>query len=305
MKYPIPKNLWFTKLLITYRFDDALPPDIPQNLFRSVFGNALAEIGGPVDLRMSPYSILFSPKTAVPIDYLAFKVPRTMLTPSPVFLTPIARTAETITLEMVLIGPLQHFLPLILATLQRIGDNGILKKRIKLTLLKVTDAINGKQLLENHNATEIDAPFYLFSEDNNSYGDETTYLKLSFETAVRIKERDKWQTSISFELLWKRILKRISVLAACYGEGMEYEYNAKKTIDAAKKVETVESNLRKASVCIYSGKQQSTLDMPGMRGSVIYKNVPLNAVRLLELGEMLHVGNQVTYGFGKYQISIL
>jgi hypothetical protein len=303
MNYPFPDNLLFAKLKIKYKSLIKLPQTPLQNMFRSAFGNALAEIGGPINLPRSAYSTLFSPKTSVPTEFLFFNIPKQTSCPPPLFLTLKNITDYEIELEMIVIGPANMFFKKIINALKQLGKNGVFKKRIPLRLIEISDKITNKILFIKNQLIEEKLPSYMFLNKNNEE-EKKVNIKITIQTPFRIKVNDHWTSKITFDLFWIRLLKRISILSACYALGMKNNENSKHSIEASQKVKILQTNLKTVKQKIYSGHQKKIIEFIGTTGNITYAKVPVQALDLIKIGELIHVGNQITYGFGKYSLEI-
>ena len=60
--------------------------------------------------------------------------------------------------------------------------------------------------------------------------------------------------------------------------------------------------VRKENVPRYSGTQKSTMTLNGIRGSCRISCIDQGAISLLIAGELLHIGKNTTFGFGRYTL---
>jgi hypothetical protein len=131
---------------------------------------------------------------------------------------------------------------------------------------------------------------------------DTDTLKLRFLTPARIRVEGDLQTGLSFELLARNLLRRVSLLAAVHGcAPIELDFRA--LIALARNVETRASALRWQDWERYSNRQQTKMKLGGFVGQVEYAG---EAVReflpLVVAGELLHVGAGTSFGMGRYEI---
>jgi hypothetical protein len=128
----------------------------------------------------------------------------------------------------------------------------------------------------------------------NSYS-----VRLRFLTPARIRVNGDLQTELSFDLLVRNLLRRVSMLAAVHGSGsMELDYRA--LIERAKSVVTVQSSLHWWDLERYTNRQNGKLKVGGMIGDVEYEGASLEEfLPLLFAGELLHVGTGTSFGLGK------
>jgi hypothetical protein len=120
------------------------------------------------------------------------------------------------------------------------------------------------------------------------------------------------QTEISFELLVRNLLRRVSMLAAVHGIGpMDLDYRG--LIDRAKSVATVKSNLRWWDLQRYTDRQYVDRQYPDRQGGKLkvggligeveyYGEATEEFLPLLSAGEFLCVGTGTSFGLGRYKL---
>ncbi len=130
----------------------------------------------------------------------------------------------------------------------------------------------------------------------------TCRLRLRFFTPARIRVQGDLQTDLSFELLARNLLRRVSSLAAVHGRGpIEVDYRG--LIDRAKSVVTVGSQLRWWDLERYTNRQEEKLMVGGFIGAVEYEGEAIaKFLPLLVAGELLGIGTGTSFGLGSYRI---
>jgi len=128
-------------------------------------------------------------------------------------------------------------------------------------------------------------------------------LKLQFLTPARIRVKDDLQTGLSFQLLVRSLLRRVSMLAAVHGSGrMELDYRG--LIERAGSASVVRSTLRWWELERYTDRQETKLRVGGLIGEVEYEGRVIEEfMPLVVAGEVLGVGTGTSLGLGRYQIS--
>lgn len=129
-------------------------------------------------------------------------------------------------------------------------------------------------------------------------------LKLRFLTPVRIRVKDDLQTGLSFQLLVRSLLRRVSMLAAVHGSvRMQLDYRG--LIDRAASASVVRSTLRWWDLERYTERQDSKLRVGGLIGEVEYEGRVIDEfMPLVVAGEFLGVGTGTSLGLGEYKITI-
>lgn len=127
-------------------------------------------------------------------------------------------------------------------------------------------------------------------------------LKLRFLTPTRIRVNGDLQAELSFELLVRNLLRRVSLLAAVHGDGSP-ALDYRRLIELAARVETFRSDLRWHDWERYSNRQREKMKLGGFLGEVEYIGEAVNQLLpLIIAGEILHVGAGTSFGLGKYRI---
>lgn len=128
-------------------------------------------------------------------------------------------------------------------------------------------------------------------------------LKLRFLTPARIRVKDDLQTGLSFQLLVRSLLRRVSMLAAVHGSGrMQLDYRG--LIERAGSARVVRSTLRWWDLERYTDRQETKLRVGGLIGEVEYEGpVIAEFMPLILAGELLGVGTGTSLGLGRFQIS--
>ena len=91
---------------------------------------------------------------------------------------------------------------------------------------------------------------------------------------------------------------RISSLFNCYGNG-EPELDYKGLVNRAKNVRIIVSDLNWYDWHRYSHRQDNTMLMGGMVGSVTYEGDIEEYMPLIGLCQRVHLGKQTSFGLGK------
>ena len=125
-------------------------------------------------------------------------------------------------------------------------------------------------------------------------------LKLRFVTPTRIRMDGDLQAGMSFELLVRNLLRRVSLLCAVHGRApLELDYRG--LIERARSVKTVSSRLRWCDWERYSNRQQTKMRLGGFTGEIEYGGViPREVLSLMIAGEILNVGGGTSFGLGRY-----
>lgn len=65
---------------------------------------------------------------------------------------------------------------------------------------------------------------------------------------------------------------------------------------------TLEENSRKVTVYRYSGTQDRKIALWGVKGELLASEIPRELLLALLAGEVLHIGKNTSFGFGRYRV---
>jgi len=127
-------------------------------------------------------------------------------------------------------------------------------------------------------------------------------LRLRFVTPTRIRVDGDLQAGMSFELLVRNLLRRVSLLCAVHGNApLELDY--RDLIERAGTVETLRSRLEWCDWDRYSNRQQTKMTLGGFIGEVEYEGEAIGEfLPLMIAGELLNIGTGTSFGLGKFVV---
>ena len=128
-------------------------------------------------------------------------------------------------------------------------------------------------------------------------------ITIKTETPLRFKTQNSFTkaTELSFHILIRSALRRISSLYATYDE-KEPDLNYKEIIKKAEKIKIKNSDLSWFDWKRYSNRQEAKMFMGGIMGDITYEGNLSEFIPLLKLCELFHIGKQTTFGLGKIKL---
>lgn len=301
---------YITSVLI----DDALLPAYKGSTFRGAFGGALKsvvcavkskECGSCMLSSRCVYARVFEPGQWE-------KVPgRPIVAPHPYGIVPPLDTrsrlsaGERFNFRLLLFDEANDFLPYFVYAFEQMGERGIGKaiegKRARFRLEEVI--CDGVRLYDSETRKlGKNGPLREACIPEQPAGSGSGLLVLRLETPLRLKLDNHFRSDLPFHLLVRAMLRRVSGLFACYGNG-EPALDYKGLTHRANQVELVSANLRWHDWERYSGRQKETMLFGGLLGSVTYRGEIGEYLPLLELCRTLHIGKQTTFGLGKFDFN--
>ncbi|MEE3453395.1 CRISPR system precrRNA processing endoribonuclease RAMP protein Cas6 [Dialister sp.] len=124
-------------------------------------------------------------------------------------------------------------------------------------------------------------------------------LKLEFKNETTLKDRKRELTEFELEPFLRALLLRINLMR-------QYQLGTSEGVELWEPPEPVpvliSQESKPMSVPRYSGRKQQKMHLKGIKGQMVLKNVSGHWLRLLLAGEILHVGKNTSFGFGKYLV---
>ncbi|MEE4356565.1 MAG: CRISPR system precrRNA processing endoribonuclease RAMP protein Cas6 [Desulfococcaceae bacterium] len=309
------QNLPLTRLKLRLRTLEPVPlPHFPGSVFRGGFGMALRRACCTMNrqdckncmLRTScVYATVFETGGGQLSgdSYQLSDAPRPFIIEPP-FPVPLPlRAGDCFECGLVLMGPSVEQLPYFVYAFSKLGQAGIGPQRGKFRIAEITTASDQgeiqifdgvKDCFVNPVPLRQMADF--FSADTNA--DSAT---LTFLTPTRIKDQNRLTKDLSFALLMRNLLRRISILTdLCTGTPFQADF--KELIRRAGEIQTAESHLHWYDWKRYSARQKDSMKLGGFLGTVTCQGDLSPFIPFLRIGEFLHIGKACTFGLGRYNV---
>lgn len=207
--------------------------------------------------------------------------------------------------HLILIGRAVDYIPYFIFAFEELGRRGIGKNNGKYDLDKVISVHeNIEVLIYDGNSHFRDNYLVIDSVElvNVAAKLDQHRVTLRFLTPARIKYKGKFTMDITFEIIIRNLLRRLSELAKVHcDEKWELEWKAliQRAID---KVSTIHSDLRWHDWERYSQRQGTKMKMGGFLGEITFEGELAEFMPFIKLGEYLHIGKGTVFGLGKYEI---
>lgn len=259
-----------------------------------------------------PYSYIFetAPGSKAEVLNNFSEVPRPYVIEPPLERNTSYKPREKLNFYLVLIGKAVDFLPYFIVTFEELGHMGIGRGRKPYTLRKVTakdrEGVDGivysteDRKIQNFNASITGQDLIDAADQAGNLPDKVT---LSFITPTRIKYDRHLCSKFEFHVLMGSLLRRFSNLSYFHQDThVQINYNA--FIEDCQKVSISEDRTEWMEWERFSKRQQSRLNMGGLVGQITYCGPMEFYLPLLLLGEYIHVGKNITFGLGQFQVEI-
>ena len=217
------------------------------------------------------------------------------------------RAGDELKFNLLLFGKTIVYFNQYLQAFHYFGMQGIGRNRIRFQISKVTNT-TGKTFVEG---TSVYKERYkvMHVSDYVSYRLMSTDIRkvvdgdccrLVFQSPLTLKYQGEIQKSFLPEALLAAIERRIYILN-CYEGNDEYKKDGIITIDEHLPIRVSEKTWSE-KMLRYSGTQNSKVTFSGIRGWCDIESIGGTALVLLLAGELLHIGKNTSFGFGKYTL---
>jgi len=290
----------------------SLPP-YKGSTFRGVFGRALKKVVCALK-RQECANCLLKQRCVYALVFEtseALKVPegsRIVSPPHPFIIEPPLTTetefskGTSFDFNLLLFGELNNNLPYFIYAFDQMGKIGIGKKidgkRGRFILKEVR---HKEQIVYSDADKKLNAIDYLRRLSISAatdYSESVFRLKLILETPLRLKFENRLKADLPFHVFARAMLRRTSSLLNCYGDG-EPPLDYRGLVNRAEAIQIIDTNLKWFDWKRYSYRQDKSMIMGGLIGSVTYEGNIGEYLPLIEFCSKTHLGKQTSFGLGK------
>ncbi|MDO9536224.1 MAG: CRISPR system precrRNA processing endoribonuclease RAMP protein Cas6, partial [Bacillota bacterium] len=217
-------------------------------------------------------------------------------------------TGEDVFFKLNLFGDAINYLEIFIRTLQDFAAEGSRTGINKFIIKEVIaeNPISGEiQLVFKDTENRIAKTDLIISgEDIEKWAKQKTLVKrlsLLFLTPTLLREDGSFLQEPLFDVIIKKLLMKISALYYFYHQRKEMDFFYQGLIDKAKEVQKVKDLSRFVS---WEKEIKGQFYWGGLLGKVEYTGILQEFFPLLKLGEFLHLGENIPFGFGRYRMDI-
>ncbi|MBP9021469.1 MAG: CRISPR system precrRNA processing endoribonuclease RAMP protein Cas6 [Syntrophobacterales bacterium] len=298
--------------------DEAELPEYKGSTFRGVFGHALKKTvcalkhQGCEGCLLRPKCIyVFLFETPFPVKSNGRK--RLSSPPHPYVIeppeTPRVRfqPEDLFEFTLLLFGRANEYLPYIIYAFEQTGGHGI-GKRVngRAARFKLENVSSGGDAVYSSSDATLRARSFTEELTEETLGEEVPAdeIELRLVTPLRVKFGNSLKAELPFHVLVRAMLRRISSLFEYYGAG-EPSLDYRGLVDRAKNVAIKESAIEWIDWKRYSNRQDQSMLMGGITGSIRYAGNLSEFIPLIRFCEKVHLGKQTTFGLGKISLKSL
>ncbi|HPD60522.1 MAG TPA: CRISPR system precrRNA processing endoribonuclease RAMP protein Cas6 [Thermodesulfobacteriota bacterium] len=299
---------------------DAILPPYKGSTFRGVFGHALKKVvcalkkQGCVDCLLRPkclYAFVFETPG---LESQSMGKKRVAAPPHPYVIEPSEsskthyRPGDSFEFNLLLFGKANDYLPYFIYAFDQIGKLGLGKRingirgtfRLKGVSAErqVIYSDEDKKIKGDYRPEDLSREIFFLPKKNSALN-----LKITLKTPLRLKFHNQLEASLPFHILTRAMLRRISSLFNYYDQG-EPPLDYKGLVKKAQSVKVKDSSLSWYDWRRYSNKQDQSMLMGGMLGSVTYEGDLSEFIPLVKFCEKVHLGKQTSFGLGKIEMVV-
>ena len=199
--------------------------------------------------------------------------------------------------QLILFGKTIVYFSQFLQAVYHLGNAGIGKEHSRYRLVSLRNT-QGREMLDGDSIlmecyevrTINDYVEYRLKQSH------TWEKRIRFKTPVTLKYQGKFQEKLELEAIMAAVFRRLYILD-CF-EGLD----CGELFWQGDYPEVLEENSRKISVSRFSGRQDQKMTLWGVKGDMLLSEFPQELLPVLLAGEIMHIGKNTSFGFGRYRI---
>lgn len=210
---------------------------------------------------------------------------------------------DSLQFQLILFGKTIVYFNQYLQAFFALGMKGIGKENARYRIVSVTNTksrpllVNDAVYMENYQVQTIDS--YVNYRIGRMCETKCRNIIL-FHAPLTLKYQGTFLDEFQMEAIWNAVLRRIYMLE-CF-EGMENTvYNIGELTNIALPV-IERQEAHRVSVRRYSSTQDRKMVLSGIKGYMQLDGLPEKMLPVLLAGELIHIGKNTSFGFGRYSL---
>lgn len=212
---------------------------------------------------------------------------------------------DEISFSIILFGKTIVYFNQYVQAIQLLGMNGIGKYESKFQILRIENTrrkqiLDGNQIYMENYTVEILSDYVKYRLRKlgiDSEDIEQRTISLRFHTPLSVKYQGKELTDFHGEGIWNALRRRLYMLA-CF-ENLDADEFYQVMVEPPV---SVSSDVRFQTVYRYSFRKETKMKLKGICGTVWLQDIDYPKLLLFLAGELIHVGKNTSFGFGRYYI---
>ena len=207
---------------------------------------------------------------------------------------------DTFRFNLILFGKSIVYFSQYLNALYALGMNGLGKEHGRFRIISITNTKgqeilrNDDILMKNYEVSRLQdyVDYRVANSQKNPPEGE-----ILFKTPLALKYKGEMVRSFEPEAIFEGIKRRIYMLA-CF-EGIESDIMNEVISEVP---EVISEDHYDISIRRYSNHQESAMNLKGIEGRLVLENIPEEMRDILYAGELVHIGKNTSFGFGRYRL---
>ena len=209
------------------------------------------------------------------------------------------REGDELRFNLLLFGKSIVYFSQYLNAIYALGVDGIGKYHSRYRIISVKNTMNEDILMNNEIIMaryKVNSITDYIAFRRRQVKDKPLKGEIRFQTPVTVKYRGEIITNFAIEPIYEAAKRRVYILD-CF-EGIESDVMEQKPIlPVVKKEEHHNVSVRR-----YSNHQDNAMMLHGIQGSLTLENIPDGMLDVLFAGELMHIGKNTSFGFGRYRV---
>ncbi len=208
---------------------------------------------------------------------------------------------DIVEFHLILFGKTIVYFSQFLQAIYQLGMTGIGKTyaRYEVAFIRNTlgkDILRGSEVLMGQYKVLTLWDYVRYRQKKSA--DYEDLCRIRFRTPVTVKYQGKVQQTLSMEAILPALCRRIYMLD-CF-EGLGCEMLKWEGIYP----QVLSEYSEPITVYRYSSTQDQKMPLRGIKGELRLKKIPEELFPLLLAGELIHIGKNTSFGFGRYHLSV-
>ena len=209
---------------------------------------------------------------------------------------------DTLEFSMLLFGKTICWFSQILGAFYSLGMNGFGGDHARFTIISVSNAkrepiMDGNNINMGRLGISTVGDYVGYRRKNISGEGIKT---IEFRSPATVKYKKEILKALSIDAVLESACRRIFILD-CF-EGIESHLSDREFLLSLPKLKTLSEEHRKVIVRRYSNHRKSAMALEGITGRLTVDSIPEEYLDILLAGELIHIGKNTSFGFGRYRI---
>ena len=205
---------------------------------------------------------------------------------------------DTLEFTMTLFGRMAVYFGQILQAFQYLGYQGLGKEKAKFRIVQVTNSkrqsiLDGQNVYMERVTTQKISDYVAYRKEKGTHGGA---VNLILRTPLAVKAQGEQLKEMELEAFFKSINRRLYMLN-CYEKS---DAVAPEELDSLPTL--TKQSVKQITVKRYSTTHDNRIGLEGIIGECRMENVSERNLELLYAGELVHVGKNTSFGFGRYAV---